>query len=251
MTNYEIWKALAVAIDSDESDGIFSPKDYNEIAREVNISLLENEMESLYAKYNGRQLTPAILSSKLLRGLLIRQTGLAPTAGVLAISSLSSTYGYWVSMTAVYNGQIREIKLISQEEFTMRNANLMMPSIKIMPVATIDEGNLRVFPTDLTSITFSYIKIPANPVFDYYSDSNDRVVYMAAGATGVSIPSGATYSDGTAGPTTKNSTSVEWAYDTTYHNRIYSEMLRALSNRLKDQNTAQYSEMKKNKEDSI
>ena len=250
MTNFEFWEALNGAVDKDGYGGVFDPTDYEDISRVVNLSFLKRKMEELYKSIQPREdLQKTIYSSKLFRNLIIRET-LTPSSGIIDLSSdLSDTYGFFIGLRVTSTNV--KIKLIPNEELDEVLDNAILTPSTSYPVATIDGDNLRINPTSITSVIFTYIKIPDEPIFDYYSDSNDNIVYMAEGATSVSIPSGATYSDGTEGPTTKDSQSIEFDYNETFHPELFSEILELLANRLRDQPSAILAQTKMSKEEMI
>jgi hypothetical protein len=64
-----------------------------------------------------------------------------------------------------------------------------------------DYIQIRVYPVDatITSVIIDYLRTPATPYLDYYTDDDTLVLtFMDEGDT-VSVPSGSTYRDGTAG----------------------------------------------------
>lgn len=250
MTHYQFWNALNVAIDKDGYGGSFDPTDYEDIARIVNLSFFKRKMEELYKNLKpGQDIVSVIYSSKIFRNLITRET-IVPVAGVINLSTgLTATYGYWMTMRDSTSNV--KIRLIQNEDLDEVLDNAILAPSTSYPVATIDGNNCRINPTSITGVIFVFLKKPTDPIFDYYSDSNDNIVYMTAGATNVSIPSGATYSDGTAGPTTKNSRTFEFLYDSSFHPEIFQEMLTLLSARLREQQLEAYSERQQIKQDSI
>lgn len=247
MTNEERWNALNVAIDKDGYGGAFDPTDYEDIARVVNMSMFKRKLEELYKNLKGKSLLEALYSSKFFRNLITIET-LTPSSGVIDLGSdLAQTYGEWVTMTT---GTAR-IKLVTHEDKTELVGNAILAPDSDYPIAVIDGDNLTISPTTISSVSFTYLKKPTEPIFDYYSDSDDNIVYMTAGATGVSIPSGATYYDGTAGPVSKDSRSVEFVYDSTFDSEIFTEMLQLLTQRIRDPQIDAYSERQQLKQDAI
>lgn len=86
-----------------------------------------------------------------------------------------------------------------------------------------------------------YLKEPPVPFLDYYiNDTTYVVTYMDAGATGVSIPSGSTYRDGTAGPVSKDSSTVDPIWEGDELNLFIYLFLTKLGITVNDMNLVQY-----------
>jgi hypothetical protein len=112
--------------------------------------------------------------------------------------------------------------MVSQLEYDERYEDYLTQPSETYPVFTLGELDgsdniiMHVYPTTITgTVTFDYLKTAATPIYDYYVNNTTLVVtYMDAGTT-VTIPSGSTYRNGTAGDgaTTFTSTSADWDWD--------------------------------------
>lgn len=110
-----------------------------------------------------------------------------------------------------------DVDLVGFAELVDRLSDELTQPTEDDPIAVLGDVNsfslINVYPTSLKAIYINYLKMPATPLLDYYVDSNGFYTFLAAGATGVSVPAGATYRTGTAGPTSVNSATVHFAWD--------------------------------------
>lgn len=71
---------------------------------------------------------------------------------------------------------------------------------------------IRVYPTTITEINIDYIRLPNEPILDYYiNDTTLIATYLTEGTQNVAIPTGSTYRDGT-NPSTVNPTTKDWEF---------------------------------------
>lgn len=94
-------------------------------------------------------------------------------------------------------------RILKGYEFEKAKNNAVTKPTESYPAATIKNTTIEVAPSTLTSITFNYLRRPNEPIFDYYVDTNDNIVYLAPGETSPA--------DGT--PANHLSTSVELDWD--------------------------------------
>jgi hypothetical protein len=96
---------------------------------------------------------------------------------------------------------------------------------------------ITVYPATLTSINLNYLKLPPVPFLDYYVTSAGLIVFMAEGAKAVSIAAGDEYRDGSVGPTTKDSATVNWGWDKDVLPHIIYAILSKAGLNIQDMNT--------------
>lgn len=251
MTNYTIYKLLEGLIDKETNGGFIDPKTYNYFAPVANMNLFKRLIKELYGKADeGQSLSETHFSSKLIRPLLVTET-VAPSVGVITISSLSSSYAYWGKMltTAVYNGQIRKIELLPHDEVEHRLHNILAKPVSRNPIAEINGATIKTYPTNIPNVTFTYIKYPDTPIFDYYVDANKQIQYLTEGQSAYTLLTDEIYSDGTTSGSV-TSTTIELDYDEDYHPEFVIEMAKLLSNREENQLREQYARIEQQIQDN-
>jgi hypothetical protein len=250
MTLNEIYQYLNSLINTESLGGDLNLKEFNYLIKDENINLFKEEVEHLYTVQRANALSPEVVySSKMLRKF-INETTITPTVGVVNLSSQLTSYAYFLALrtAAAYNGQIRNIPLVTHETFNIMASNLLSKPLKKNPVCVIDQDSLRIRPTNITSVIINYLRFPATPVFDYYISTTDEVVYLAAAATHALV-SGET---GSAGQTTGTVTSltVELEYSVDFHSAFLNRLLERLGLPQRDQFIMQESVMKKQEQEA-
>ena len=150
------------------------------------------------------------------------------SGGAGLVSATSASHGLTTGMTVtvtgvsttVYDGTY-PITVTGTSTFTFTGTYTVTGTATY---ACSDLTQITVYPATLTSINVNYLKFPPVPFLDYYVTSAGLIVFLAEGAKPVSIPAGAEYRTGTAGPTTVNSATVNWAWssDNSLPSIIYS-----------------------------
>ncbi len=208
-----IYDTILDLIRKDQQGNAFNITEYNNI-----IKLVNYELYNAYSAAIGED----IRSMEALKDFMKLGDSITLTTGV---GDLPSTYErilgkpYWVTGSSTI-----EIDLITSLEKADRLRDDLTKPTTADPVAIIGgvdgsgSSQISVYPTTgITTIYIDFLAIPTTPLLDYYVDSVGQYVYMIEDADNVTIPTGAIYSDGTAGPTTKNSATVnfEWHPDQT------------------------------------
>ncbi len=238
MLVYDIYRFIGFVLREEEYGGVYDPDDFNRALEVTNNQFFLDKSEECLKKQEEAT-SDAILSSKYFRELSVN-TGLAPTAGVYNIASFSQgAFARWMSATCTTDNMTREIELVSEQEKQRRMSNLLAPDGNDYPFAVLKGSSIYVYPTTITSISFTYLKHPDTPFMDYYTTSSYVLVGMTAGAT-VNIPSGGTYRDGTAGPVSKVSITVELVYEKDVHIEFLALLLKWYGLSLDKQAVSQY-----------
>jgi hypothetical protein len=245
----EIYEYLNALIGTEDLGGDFSLKEFNHLIKSENISFFKDKVEELYTNQRGQALNPDIIySTKMLRKF-IKEDTVTPTAGTITLSSLTS-YAYFISAhtTTAYNGMIRNIPLVTHETFHDLLTNLLAKPLKKNPVCVIDDESLRIKPSNITSVVINYFRFPTTPLYDYYVDANDNVVYLAVGGSHTLTAGETGSSGGTSGTVTSSTVELEYPID------LHAEFLNRLIGRLglpkRDQLLLQSSTMEKQQEEA-
>jgi hypothetical protein len=161
------------------------------------------------------------------------------TSGIFDITTLIGSYAYWLSMITLYNGSYREIEILTDKDLTDRRTNLITKQLEDYPGAMILGNTIKVYPTNITTAEFVFMKNPVTPVFDYYYDANLNLVYLAAGATHL-LTTGETGSAGQTAGTTVTSLTVELDWNELWHVDFCNEVLQKIGINLKDEQIRAY-----------
>jgi len=131
-----------------------------------------------------------------------------------SLAGLTYTYKHIIGNPR-YQGD-KPIDLVTALEYSDRSDDALTAPTVTHPIAFIGDNagtlSLYVIPDSVTSIRIDYLKEPDEPFLDYYVNDTTYVVTTIDETTeSVTVPSGSTYRDGTAGdgatpttPVTKN-----------------------------------------------
>jgi hypothetical protein len=242
MTLKQIYDYVNSLISTDDFGGALNLLEFNLLISDYNMEFFKKNVEELYVNQRAGALNPDLVySSKVLRPFITSSTQ-TPLTGVVAISSLSS-FAYIVKIVTngAYNGQVRKIDLISHDELYRRIDNLLEPPLTEKPAAVIEGANIKIYPTNITSVNVAYLKYPATPIFDYYIDAYDVEQYLAP-STSRALGVGETGSLGQTSVTV-NSLSVELEYPVDFHPEFVQGLVAKLGLPLRDQIVMQKGEL--------
>ncbi|MFA5409587.1 MAG: hypothetical protein WC343_12525 [Bacilli bacterium] len=207
-------------------------------------------IKEIIEDYENYQNVPTVkqplLAIKYIRELILN-ANVTITSGS---GPLPSDYLYWKSATGTYNNQLTEISLVKEEEKDYRLVQAIGQRPERYPVAVLRGDNVYIWPKNITPVSLTYYKEPVVPFLDYYIDADDNNVYLAQGATGISVPSGGTTSGGVAGPTVVSSNTIEMDIPIDLYFEFMNHILSALGIRIGADNISQYAELQQQKEKS-
>jgi hypothetical protein len=147
-------------------------------------------------------------------------------------------YGYWLSLITILNGNTKSIDILTDQELDDRRTNTLSVPLDEYPAAIINNNLINIYPNNITSAEFTYLRKPLTPVYDYYIDANANEVYLAAGT----FHTLTTDETGSAGQTsgTVTSLTVELDWDELFHVVFCNEVLSRVGINLKDGMVEQY-----------
>ena len=236
MTLGDIYGYLNTMLKKHSSGNSYSPDQFNYILTVENVKFFNHQIEQIQKYANSdKDFRESLLASKLLRPLLSTEN-ITPTTGVYDLTGLSDTFVHWASAitTAVYNGRIRRVDLITQNEFEKRQTNLLSPPIKHNLVAILAGDNVTIYPTDDGQIALTYVKLPSTPIYDYYIDGNRNKIFMTEGSSHV-LSGSEVGSAGQIAPTEVSSLTIEFDYGQEFYPMIAEYLLSSLGVRTKNQ----------------
>ena len=171
-----------------------TPEQYNMLLEAVNADFFRKEYEEaqkLALNLNVR-LGSVIFKSGALTAFRKRETGVTVTSGEITISDLAETYVYWISMVTTYESVRRPVEFVSDVELEDRLTNLLAKQLEYNPAAIDNGDTILIYPGDITSVDFTYLRMPTQPVYSWIQDAYDRGRYLAADYYTMDIPCAAT-----------------------------------------------------------
>lgn len=173
-----------------EQRGYLTPDQFNRLARQAQLDLLE---KSFY-DYN-RQLTKRNIQGvnseygdiadniqeKI--DVLSRDESITFTNGVYDITNLNSgndTVFKIIQLTTA--DRTVNIESVKKSELTYLNASILNAPSVDYPVYYFENNSIKVFPTTVASGIIDYIKQPADPIWNYTGGGNAAYTYTAVGS---------------------------------------------------------------------
>lgn len=203
-----IYKNAHTRIAKDGNEGLISMDRFNSMLPAWNLEFINKKLEENFRFTPEGQAIPNNAFAMKIISPLTRTyavTGIAEGSDKyfdISTTHINTSYPdmYFLgaNTTTEYNGQIRDLELISDWEFRRRRANMLSKPFSEYPVLCYRAGLYYCYPSDIPAITFSYIKVPTDPFLDYYMDANYDMKFMTA-ATTYTMTTGLQYRDGTVG----------------------------------------------------
>jgi len=179
MTVAQIKQYLEIVLNKHSSGNTLSPQEFNTLMSANIYGFVKTQVMAYRQYVNGASPVDDPIFTALLYESLQKSQSVTLTAGAFTMPTdllmVNDLYG-------TYNS-LKEIELVSPEEYAKRIHNLLDKPIAYYPVAYIVGTSCKVFPTTMTGVIIHYIAKPATPIYDYYVDANYNVVALAASAT--------------------------------------------------------------------
>jgi hypothetical protein len=136
------------------------------------------------------------------------------------------------------------IDLVTDEEWMFRRNDELTEPTTSYPIARIADDYIYVVPKEINNIFLYYLKQPDTPYFDYYTDDDYNIQYLAVSSTHV-LTTSEVYRDGTAsGTVTSISVELEWNDEDKI--KILHRILAKMGVSMDEQLVAQYATSKEN-----
>jgi hypothetical protein len=147
-------------------------------------------------------------------------------------------YGYWLSLITNYNSKTKSIDILTDQELDDRRTNSLSLPLDEYPAAIINNNLINIYPNDITSAEFTYLRKSLTPIYDYYIDANANEIYLQPG-TSHTLEGGEIGSAGqTSGGVDSNTVELDW--DELFHVAFCNEVLSRVGINLKDGMVEQY-----------
>lgn len=251
MDNREIINTIRYIINENQQGASLTPQMATSFLKTANILLLKRKI-GLPENYNPMNPFPR----EIFQATLVNTIDLQPfmmhmgnmTSLPLAVNSdglatLPPDFFYPTGILFIKpteSGAVpRMVTLVTDIEWMQSLGNTVTTPTEEYPMAKIFSGGMYVRPADVKFVDFSYIRKPADPVYDYYIDNaTAREVYLSPGET--PPLTGVTYSG--IGGTGNISASVELEWNDINKVNIMAIMLSFLGVNLKANDIIGYAE---------
>lgn len=230
-----IFNFIKTITNKDDRGNAFSPKDFNLYLPKASLELYVTD----YQKWESTQRVTDTLRR------FISSDPVTVTAGS---GNLPDNYKHAISANLTENNNFREIDIVTKKEFNARKSSkIVFPTLR-NPILSIEGDKIELDP-DHSPVNLNYLRLPVEPVFDYYYAGGVVITYLAPGIIHAATPTDP-YSDGS---TTGNHTSasIELEYDDDDKIKIISTILSYYGMSIPDAIVYQAAEQQKAKNDII
>jgi hypothetical protein len=163
-----------------EQRGYITPDEFNKTATQVQLEIFNDYFDSLNQQIripdNDTEYADRV--KNLQQKIAIFQTdgACAPTAGGFNIPAVNDFYKLG---TVIYNDD-KEVQYVQPNELLELNLSPITKPTKYWPVYTFKDFIIKVYPTTITSgITCTYVRKPADPVWNFTLGPNQQYIYDA------------------------------------------------------------------------
>jgi hypothetical protein len=176
--NVDIVYRTVLLILNKEQRGYLTPDEFNKTAAQVQLEIFNEYFEDLTQQIrvprNDSEYSDRV--KNLQQKIAIFQTDGAclPTIGGFNIPAVTDFYKLG---TVIYNDD-KEIQYVQPNELLELNLSPITKPSQYWPVYTYKDFIIKVYPTTITTgITCTYIRKPANPIWDFTLGANYQYVY--------------------------------------------------------------------------
>lgn len=161
-----------------EQRGYITPDEFNKTATQVQLEIFNEYFESLnqQIRIQDNDTEYADRIKNLQEKIAIFQTeGICPPiAGGFDIPAVTDFYKLG---TVIYNDD-KEVQYVQPNELLELNLSPITKPTKYWPIYTYKDFIIKVYPTTITTgITCTYIRKPANPVWNFVLGTNQQYIY--------------------------------------------------------------------------
>lgn len=192
MDNLFIYNLVRFILNEDESGNAITPDNFSDLMQVCSLELTRQAFK-LYEE--GQELTDAIERFKDDEDLTFT-SGEAGLPADYYRKSFMLAGGKWVDFVSDY-------------EFGYRPTKYLTAPSADHPIARLAGGNVEILPNTITAATLYYLRRPNEPFFDYYYDSDGRMVYFPAADSPHTLGAGEIGREGQAATTEITSSDVE------------------------------------------
>lgn len=201
MNNGRLWDIVHSILKKESKGNTITPDRFTFLLQQCHYEYYNQQ----YEKFAGSQ---TITDS--MRPFVVTDESVTFTTGNATVASLDNTYKHLIG-ARVTSGDVA-IDIVPPHVWNMWIGDAVMKGTTTYPIMTLDETNLKIYPTSITTAKVSYLKAADNePFFDYYIDANYDVQYLTEGQSAYTLKTSEVYRDGTtSGDVTSISYDLEW-----------------------------------------
>lgn len=182
MNNGNIFIRVKEELGKDQYGGYVTPVSFNEILPWVNIYKLNDLIKVFEEKSEiSRDLFPFIktVGSPQFPPITLDSYGYGEYPEDYYYTARSS-YSQLLNNCGGYTENVRMVEFLNQQDFNYRvSTELMAPTLE-QPIAVDENDKFLVRPLGIQAVSFTYIRKPNTPVFDY-DIVNNKIVYLPPG----------------------------------------------------------------------
>ena len=182
MVNVDIVYRTVLLIINKEQRGYITPDEFNKTATQVQLEIFNEYFENLNQQIripdNDTEYADRI--KNLQEKIAIFQTdgtclpSVLPGADWFDIPAVTNFYKLG---TVIYNDD-KEVQYVQPNELLEINLSPITKPTKYWPIYTYKDFKIKVFPKTITTgITCTYIRKPANPVWNFTLGTNQQYIY--------------------------------------------------------------------------
>jgi hypothetical protein len=239
-----VYDTLQTLIRKDQKGNSFNISEFNRVAKLINYEL--------YGEYS-KKVGKSTEVNEAIKNLLKMGATISLTTGG---GDLPDDYERIVGKPYTIAGSIfTPVDVVISLELPDRSSDeLTKPTVE-HPICIIGgyvatKSRIQVYPNTIASLSINYLRLPSTPILDYYINANGTYTYLDVGATDITIPVGAVYSDGvTTNPATVNSLTIDFEWHEDQTPIIINMILQKAGIILDDQVAIQYGIAKQTKEE--
>jgi len=171
MTVKQILDFVNFIANKEQQGQTLRPADFNNLLSGFNVKVFNDELMGVevMAKAQGMPMYTALYNASSLKKF--RKFGLL-TTDALGVAILPNDYVHYTSVVGKYNGAMRPIDVISEDEMVIRRTSMVEIPLTLKPACTLYGTTVRFFPNDMghgvnQAVELSYIKMPVTPNYDY------------------------------------------------------------------------------------
>jgi hypothetical protein len=170
-----------------EQRGYITPDEFNKTATQVQLEIFNEYFDSLNQQIripdNDTEYADRVknLQQKI---AIFQEDGIClPTTGGFNVPGALNTppvTDFYKLGTVIYNDD-KEVQYVQPNELLELNLSPITKPTKYWPIYTYKDFIIKVYPTTITTgITCTYVRKPANPVWNFVLGTNQQYIYDAA-----------------------------------------------------------------------
>ena len=176
----KVYRAV-LAIVNKEQRGYITPDQFNKIAKQVQLDILESTFHEYtnsslktnkFGSINGYGDLPKNIREKL--DVFSINSTVAATAGAITVPS--NMYRI-INMTIT--GQYVDFQEVSKQDLNYIAASPLTKPTKKYPIYYRQGNTIKIMPTTITSVSLDFIKMPDDPIWAYTTGAFGQYIYAS------------------------------------------------------------------------